>query len=546
MNITNIDPQLFSSGAECLNAFFDGKVDMAFMGSVPFIIGKTSGVPIKILALVNRSMGGEAVLFNSGNANNRTHIKSHIIGTVFGSTAHYLLKKYEQLQVPNRIPMNTLFIPPELQLDAFRNGFLNAISVWEPYVSYAVDQFDAHIVFDDSKLPNGGLNFLVVRDGYLEEHPEAVQNFLDALQEGTDWVSNNNIQAEMILTKILATPDMTSYDLYCSSINKYHWDFISSYEQLYQEGIHKELLDISSLLTSEKIAPPLLLQPENIFADINTYNNISMQAKHEINTSTLRIGYSSDLMCSSFLIVGALNQWAKYHFHISHCKQLIAERVIHYDRKSQNSIMDIFRSIREENTKFDAISLRSMLEECLKFQCKKYNLKISMNSKQVGLFSYLEALTIAGVVPENVLSYSHLIRLFGNDAAHSAVSHQPDLPLLLEFTMRIFDWTYHDGSGQCPSCRLALNLEWRFCAGCGYDLRSPTPENNSVALPLNGSEIMTVLNIKEGPQVGKAKLFLLEKMDSEGKLSKEEAIILLRTWFKESLGTGIQVISTSH
>lgn len=528
MSIASIKPIFFATGADCLNAFYDGKVDLAFMGSVPFILGRSAGVPIRILALMNRSRGGEAVLASSSIGSTPAGNQELSVGTVFGSTSHYLLRRYQQYSPPGQ-RIYTLFMPPELQLDALGNGFIDAIAVWEPYVAYAVDRFNASIIYDDSNLPGGGLNLLVIREGFLAEYKEAVNNFMKVLQAGTGWIRSNKTQASTLLTNILSTPDMTSYDLNCSSLDRFEWSFLGYRQNLEDAGLQKELLDVSSFLAAEQIAPPLPLYPADIFAA----RDVEEKTRADQDLPAIRLGYSSDIMCAAFLVAGALNLWSRHGFQIPRRDQLVAERIIHYDQKTQKDLLKVFRQMREGDTKSEAISLRRMLERCLKSLCVRYGISVGGEHSQAGLFAYLDALGKAGVVPEDVQSYSHLVRLFGNEAAHEKVAHGPDLPILLEFTMRVFDWAYGDGSGHCPECNLAINVEWKFCAGCGALLQEEEEPEEEVRLPLNGREVMKLLKIDSGPLVGEALEYLHETIIADGELTREQAEALLRQWHQQ-------------
>jgi poly(A) polymerase len=57
------------------------------------------------------------------------------------------------------------------------------------------------------------------------------------------------------------------------------------------------------------------------------------------------------------------------------------------------------------------------------------------------------------------------------------------------------------------------------------ELKSMRPE-------LDGSEIMKILNIKPGPEVGKAYQFLLDLRLDKGVLGVEKATDELKTWWK--------------
>jgi poly(A) polymerase len=55
-------------------------------------------------------------------------------------------------------------------------------------------------------------------------------------------------------------------------------------------------------------------------------------------------------------------------------------------------------------------------------------------------------------------------------------------------------------------------------------------------LPVTGRDIMEVLGIGEGPEVGKAKTFLLDQAGKKGRpMSRGDAVSLLKRWAKRSL-----------
>lgn len=526
MSQTKIEPRLFSSGAECLNAFYDGKLDMAFMGSAPFIMGRAADVPIQILSLANRTKGGEAVLLRGSLDPEQVTTQRLHFGTVYGSSGHYLLKSYQRAHPSLRI--ETLFMPPELQLDAFRNGFVDGISVWEPYVGYAREHLTANVIYDASSLPAGGvLNFLVVREGFLQDHPQIAVRFLNALRDNSEWIVENKEEAESLLGQIINSPDVTNYPLGCPDLKKYDWEVIPA-DKLERTGMVEKLGAIAEMLAAEHIVPPL--EPRHrkmIFAAMPQDPPLPL---HPEEKNVLRIGHATDMMCASFLIAGAMRFWPKRGFYIEPHTQLVAERVIHYDLRTQNTIMEIFGNIGKGKTlQTDVTSLRTVLERCVRWQCERYGVDTKgTDGRVLTLNSLVDRLRkkFKKLLPDELHSYCHIIRDSGNDTAHGNVSHAPELRLLLELTMRFLDWCFSDGSGQCPNpdCRTAIRLEWRYCTHCSQPLFNERPK-----CPLSATEIMDLLEIEPGPLVGMAQRML----DEHPGIVQDEAKDLLLQWHRE-------------
>ncbi len=61
---------------------------------------------------------------------------------------------------------------------------------------------------------------------------------------------------------------------------------------------------------------------------------------------------------------------------------------------------------------------------------------------------------------------------------------------------------------------------------------------DSLALPLDGAEVIAALAIKPGPKVGQALDFLLQQTFEQGPISKPQALAALKTWWAAHYGSG--------
>ena len=75
-------------------------------------------------------------------------------------------------------------------------------------------------------------------------------------------------------------------------------------------------------------------------------------------------------------------------------------------------------------------------------------------------------------------------------------------------------------------------LEWRI------DELAAQEEIKAIRPDLDGAQIMEILGIKPGPDVGKAYKFLLNHRMDHGPLPEDEARALLLTWWKDQQSQG--------
>jgi len=64
---------------------------------------------------------------------------------------------------------------------AFFAGSLDVAATWQPYLSYAEDSTDSHILFDTSSSNKLILDGIVFRADFAEAHPEVVSKFIDGI-----------------------------------------------------------------------------------------------------------------------------------------------------------------------------------------------------------------------------------------------------------------------------------------------------------------------------------------------------------------------------
>lgn len=184
-----LEERVFKAGPEEIEALFAGEVDLGYIGPGPAINGflKSRGEALQIVA--GASSGGVALVARKGVA--ITTLKDlagkRVVvpqkgGTQDISLRHFLkatgLATKEQggsVEVVQYAPSDTY--------ELFQRGALDAAWLPEPWVSRLEREQGATVVLEEKTLWPGGrfaTTVVLVRSGFLKEHPELVARLLAA------------------------------------------------------------------------------------------------------------------------------------------------------------------------------------------------------------------------------------------------------------------------------------------------------------------------------------------------------------------------------
>ena len=456
MSVTSLQPRFFGSGAETLHAFYSGDIDLAYMGMAPFALAHATRIPLSVVAVVNVSKGGEGIVLAS--RADPAKLSSMTIATAHGSTAHQLLATFCS-QIPEAERPSTLFLSPSFQITALLSGFIDGVSLWDPFKTFLCEEHGCQLVHDDADRSSHTLNLLVASERFLRRYPGTLFRFISCQSATTRWMSENPKRAQELLARLLSTPEASAFQFSPSTVQSHDWTLSWEDSELNQVAFPAQL---ARALAFQEATGSCRL-PEVGVPDPACRSGLHPNAQDSAECRSLRIGYSADVMCGAFLLAGAQRRWRNYDFALAPHHKLVSERLVHYD-DSFEAVLRSLHHISATESPHAVVSLRAIIEANLRVLAERLNLA---QERKGGLFYYLELLQKADAIPASVKDYSHLIRLLGNAAAHGTANHAADLPLLIELTMRILDWVHDEHAVNCPSCAVAVRGEWDFCARCG-------------------------------------------------------------------------------
>jgi len=173
----------FAAGAPMIAAAENKSIDVADVGSVPFLIGLSQGVDWVMIGISSEGAYAEGIVARKDSGIDRlADLKGKRIGYLRGSTSHYVvMMALRQLGVrPNEVTL--LDMAPAEQVAAMAKKELDAAVVWEPWMQRMVYEANARIIATagDLGIYASWASYSARRD-WLRENRETAVRFLGAL-----------------------------------------------------------------------------------------------------------------------------------------------------------------------------------------------------------------------------------------------------------------------------------------------------------------------------------------------------------------------------
>jgi taurine transport system substrate-binding protein len=184
-----VDFREFGSGAEMTTAMASGDISISYaLGTTPFTIAVTQGLPIKMIAVSENYSQSENLVArgDSGIVAPRGLIGKKV-GVPFGTTAHYrLMGILETFGIAeNQLKIIDLSNPDVLP--AFIRKDIDAGCAWEPAVGQMLENGGRILVSSEDQIRWGFSTYglVAVNEAFAKENRDLVVKFLKVMDEST-------------------------------------------------------------------------------------------------------------------------------------------------------------------------------------------------------------------------------------------------------------------------------------------------------------------------------------------------------------------------
>lgn len=189
----------FSSTTESSNAFLTGSIDMCTYPAPDTIAPISEGADFKVIMMTDKSLGSDGLVVNP-QIKDIHDLKGKTVATQLYSVDHmYLLTLLDEAGMSaNDVKIVDMSMPDAG--NAFIAGKVDAASIWEPYLSKAVEG-GGKLLYSTKDNPDLVTDCIAASADIIKNNPEAVKAFVKSWNETVEYWKNNREDAEAIIAK---------------------------------------------------------------------------------------------------------------------------------------------------------------------------------------------------------------------------------------------------------------------------------------------------------------------------------------------------------
>lgn len=184
----------FPAASPLLEALNASAIDVGSVGNAPFLFAYATGVPARVIAVVQQNEEGLAIVVPAKSPIQNVHdLKGRRIGTGRGSIGHYLVLATLEKAGLHIDDVNLVFLGPIDARAALVSGAIDAWATWDPYTSMLELSDGARRVADGAGFP-GNTGYLVARLDAIREKRAALADFAGRVDRARQWALQHTDQ----------------------------------------------------------------------------------------------------------------------------------------------------------------------------------------------------------------------------------------------------------------------------------------------------------------------------------------------------------------
>ena len=168
----------YTSTAETIRAFNNGAIEAGMMTLDEALLLSQDAPDIRLVLVMDSSNGADMIMAKPEFASLKD-LKGRRVGADTSALGAYMLMR--ALQLSDMTPQELEIVPldPAEHETAFKQGGVDAVVTGDP-TGTKLRNLGARQIFDSSQIPGEIVDVLVVRDAYMQAHPDTVRHLLQA------------------------------------------------------------------------------------------------------------------------------------------------------------------------------------------------------------------------------------------------------------------------------------------------------------------------------------------------------------------------------
>jgi NitT/TauT family transport system substrate-binding protein len=195
VELVDTNPDFFGS----LQNMVDGKMDVNQFVLYDLINFNLKGADLVSVINVDISAGADTII-SKNEIKEIVDLKGKKIGLQQGTFSEYMLETV--LKRNGLTKDDVIYVETKVEdIKPLVNGEVDALVVFEPFASEAVEKANGRKIFDTSQIPGLIPDVMVFHKSFIEEKPEDVQAFVQVWHKTTEFIKDNPKEAFGIIAK---------------------------------------------------------------------------------------------------------------------------------------------------------------------------------------------------------------------------------------------------------------------------------------------------------------------------------------------------------
>jgi NitT/TauT family transport system substrate-binding protein len=207
LGANTLETKTFNAGPEATEALLSGAIDATYVGPNPAINAyqKSGGEAIRIVA--GSTSGGASLVVAQGISSAADLKGKSVASPQLGNTQDVALRAWLKRQglTTDTSGGGDVSIKPQANgdtLDQFKQGLIAGAWVPEPWATRMVQEGGGKVLVDEKTLWPGGqfvTTHLIVAKGFLDKHPDVVQELIKGESDAIDYINANAADAQTVV-----------------------------------------------------------------------------------------------------------------------------------------------------------------------------------------------------------------------------------------------------------------------------------------------------------------------------------------------------------
>jgi len=206
---TDVEYISFASGRDVNTAMAANDLDMALIGSVGVGVGVAQGLPYDVFFIHDVIGEAEALAVKDG-ISTVADLSGKKVAVPFGSTTHFVMLSLLEMEGLSSTDVTILDLQPQDMVAAWQRGDIDGGYVWYPHLQRMLDDSGSVLITSADMSDRGVVtaDVGIVSKDFIEEHPDAVEQYISMLDEAIAFYREDpEGAAEAIAPELGLTPE---------------------------------------------------------------------------------------------------------------------------------------------------------------------------------------------------------------------------------------------------------------------------------------------------------------------------------------------------